>query len=430
MKKILATIIVVLVILGYLGLITAPYHFYRFATAEGVNSAYLKLKKPHRSMLEGGNYKMLRTKEISENSTSQWQNIHFGNFIVPFPLEHPLYLLVPYFKKVNGEHLFGYQVVDSGNREIARVVFEKPKTFLLEVERHRLFQLPLFKNYILSKSMDDIWRDLFQKNILKSPFLKSIWQDPKNNLLIWKVPLQEMSYDLFILEARQRYFPVDTQSISYWKSEKQGLIELEDEESKKGKAKRYSEEVLMLKEGNIIYPIRLRTRRSSYSAKAFKQRFLRTVKYKKSLDSSSVALYSDYKALSYQSKLAPAGFNLLFASLSHEEKSRSFLKEMIQFLERGRNEKVILSPLYRYAFDIFGSSFSTSDENLKETFRERLSREVKNEENKEREEILTIPDVEMPEQFDSEEDKVKRYLQKAKDKGIDRDRSRDRLVID
>lgn len=414
-----------------MGVLLTPYHFYRLVMHEGMDSEYLELEKLGRNYHKGDLYNYIRTKEISEKSTSQWENVHFNDFIVPMPMEHPLFILKPHFEKSNGEYLLGYELLDPRLNERARVVFYKPFEFKLELHKHKLFEMPLFKNFILSKGTERVWSDLFVKDLTKSVYLKSIWQRSfPENLLFWKLPIKEMVYDLYILSLRRRILPKDLTSIMYIKNTKIGIAQVIDDETKNGRGKSFNQEIIYVNEGRFIYPILFRSKLKTPEIEAYRQRFLGTLKFKKSIPSSSIAIYSEFKSLSYEAKLKPAGMNLLFSALSHEKRSKSFVREMIQFLERGKSEKVILDSLYKYAYELFGSSFSTVLNNRKETQSEKLVREVKEEEIRENQKILNMPLEDLPESFDSQEEKIKRYLQKAKDSNKQNRHKKDVFIVD
>jgi hypothetical protein len=430
-KKIILVILVLLGILSYIGVILTPYHFYRMAMKEGMDGQFFKLGPLGENYHKGSVYNFVRTKEISERSSSQWENLHFNDFVVPMPMEHPLFTLKPHFEKINSDYLFGYQLLDPRNKERARVLFYRPYEFKLEVHKHRLFEMPLFKNYILAQGMDKVWSDLFEKDLTKSEYLSSVWLRPfPDNILFWKLPIKEMVYDLFILSMRHRVLPQNLVVINYFKNSHRGLVEIVDSETKNGKGKSFKEEMIYVRVGRLVYPILFRSKLETPEIEAYRQRFLGTLTYKKSTPSSSIAIYSEYKNLSYEAKLKPAGMNLLFSALSHEKKSKAFVREMIQFLERGKSQKVILDSLYSYAYGLFGSSFSTFLANRKETQREKLFREMSEEQKAENDDILNMPLEDLPENFDSQEEKIKRYLQKAKDKGNENKEKKNVFIVD
>jgi hypothetical protein len=427
--KVIVGLIVLVLFLGYVALIRMPYHFYYLALNEGIKSRYLDLDKFTEGYYSGGNYEILRTKEIRDKSSSEWDNLHFGEFIVPLPMEHPQFLLVPYFEKYNGEYLLGYRLVDAEQKELVKVLFMQPRNYRLELHHHKLFQMPIFKNDILKRDIHGVWKDLFARDLKNSKYLKGMASRAfPSNLNLLSMPIKEMVYDLFLLSVRGKTFPANVKAIQYWEDLDRGLLEVVDDETKQGRGKSFKQELLMVRDQSVIYPIMIRTKLAVSEAEAYRQRFFRTIKLKKSTKDSSIAIYSEYKNLTYDAKLEQSGFALLYAALSHERGSRAFLKEMIQFLERDQSERVILKPLYDYAYAIFGSSFSTQNNELKETAREKLFREMQEEETTEMNTMLNTKVEDMPESFNSSEDKVKRYLQEAKD--AKKTKRRDMMIVD
>lgn len=428
MKKVLI-LLVLLVGFSYLGALIVPYHFYKLALNDGISSKYLNLKSMQPQYYKAHPYKILRTKEISAGSSSEWSNLHFGEFIVPFPMEHPQFIIVPYFEKFGDEHLFGYRLVDHRYRDIVKVVFLAPLEYKLELHHHRLFQMPLFKNYILEKELDKVWRDMFERDLSQSSYLNGLWSRPfPDNLNIMATPIKEMVYDLFILSMRERLLPSELEKISYWEELDRGLLEVTDDESRAGRGKSFSQEILMVRKDNLVHPILIRTKLETVEAQAYRERFLRTLELKKSMKHSSVAIYSEYKKLDYSAKMEQGGMALLYAALSHEKGSRAFLREMIQFLERDKSDKVILDSLYDYAYALFGSSFSTTN-NLKETAQEKLQRGIEEEEKAEAEQMRRLQIADESEQFGSSDEKVRRYLRKAKDKRHKKDSKMPKTMI-
>jgi hypothetical protein len=102
---------------------------------------------------------------------------------------------------------------------------------------------------------------------------------------------------------------------------------------------------------------------------------------------------------------------------------------MIRFLERGKNKKVYLDPLYKYGYEHYGTSFSNLLEKLRETEKEKLDRKVKEEEQFKRKSLEDITILDEVEKFESNEEKIKFYLQKGKDEGEGRTDSKS-LIID
>jgi len=239
-----------------------------------------------------------------------------------------------------------------------------------------------------------------------------------------------MVYDLFILKSRERFFPIDTQEIRYWIKKDFGIAEVTDKETKLGKPKQFREEYIFILHENRVYRILLRTRLEDYMAERYRQNFLNTLEFKASHGDSSIGLYSAFQKLSYRDKLSPTGFTYLFAALSHKKTSREFLREMIQFLERGKNDRVFLTPLYNYAYEIYGSSFSKDLQKLKESQAEKLKRKIGEETQELSNQLKNEDFVDQRESFKNNDEKVKFYLQKAKDSGMDTGHNSNSTIID
>jgi hypothetical protein len=140
-------------------------------------------------------------------------------------------------------------------------------------------------------------------------------------------------------------------------------------------------------------------------------------------------LYAAFQNLKYKEKLTPGGLTYLYAAFSHQKESKSFLSQMISFLERGNSKRLFLDPLYDYGFLRHGTNFSKDLEKLKETQGEKLKRKTEEEEAILRKKLKDITILDEVEKFESEEEKIKFYLQKAKDEG-DTTKDDKSLIID
>lgn len=105
----------------------------------------------------------------------------------------------------------------------------------------------------------------------------------------------------------------------------------------------------------------------------------------------------------------------LYTAWSHDISNRDYVRVIIYFLERGSSNLKYLKPFYEYSYKKFGSNFSGEEGNLDETNEEKLKRKSKEELEKE---IRNAEDNSKPKtegNFNSPEEKIKYYLQKAKD---------------
>lgn len=415
MRFVLPLILIVLIGAGYVSSTRLPYHFYQEALLKGINSPFLQLRKLPDRFYAGQDYRFIRMIGVTSDSKDQWENLHFNDFKIPFPVRHPSFLVVPWIEKEGQEYLFGFQVLNYNYEVINKVVIRKSQRFKLELYHHRIFQLPLFEKMILEKGLRSAWKDLFTKDFFESPYLKtpSVFE----TLFPSNIPLTQMVYDLFIMTVRERFFPVKLEEIAYWPKRELGIIEVKDDETLAGKPKKFHQEVIYYLEGDQIYTIEVKTRLEDFMAEKYRQKLLENISFKKSEKDSSIPLYASFQSLDYKMKLTPNGLNYLYAAFSHQKESKTFLSQMIRFLERGKNEKVYLDPLYNYAYQRHGTNFSNEMDKLQETAEEKLKRKTEEEERLEREKLENEDILDVRENFKNKEQKINFYLQKAKDQG-------------
>jgi hypothetical protein len=144
---------------------------------------------------------------------------------------------------------------------------------------------------------------------------------------------------------------------------------------------------------------------------------------------ASTPIYSDYKQLPFYKKVGQTGLAYLFASWSHHQEDREYLREMIQFMERGKQNQNILRPLYDFAFAKFGTTFSRHEKNRREVASEKLKRK-REEELKAEIKAAESLDYNTETEFTNDQEKIKFFLRKAKDSKEDSDQKRKMLVVD
>ena len=59
--------------------------------------------------------------------------------------------------------------------------------------------------------------------------------------------------------------------------------------------------------------------------------------------------------MNYQSRIDQEGMIYLLATWSHIPNDKNVIREMIQFLEKGKGNLLFLQPLYNYSYKKFGS---------------------------------------------------------------------------
>ncbi len=415
MKKFLPLVFLAALITGYLALLRLPYHFYREAVTTGVSSRFLHLEKMPDLFYMGEAYQISRMMGINSDELNLWEDLHFNDFEIPFPVKHPSFLVTPIIYREAGTHRFGYNILNFEKEEINRVIFHDKYRFRLELHENLIFSLPVFERTILRRGLEQIWHDLYRKNIFRSAFLKEPeWLE---NLNPMNIPLNDMVYDLFILSLRQKYFPKNTKTIQYWPKKKLGILEVESNEVKEDKPVRYLQELIHFPVQDQVHVIELRTLLEDFPAEKYRQRFFKNIKFKESYKEASIPLYSKFQKLDYQDKFTPTGLLFLYSAFSHQKDSKSFLRQSIQFMERGKNDRIYLDPFYRYGYDLYGSNFSQIINKRVETQAEKLERKKREEEDKRRAEIEGREVDVGADKFDSVESKINFFLQNAKESG-------------
>jgi hypothetical protein len=411
MRILISLILVGLVLVTSLYLLAmAPFHFYGLALDEGVDSSYLKLGALGESMTKGGAYEWDRVDGVFSEERKNWKRFHFSKFEIPLPVHHPYFLVIPDLKVNYDPPRLGVKMLDSVKMLRASLHTMKDIDFILKFGTHKIFNLPAFKNYILKIDPQTIWKDLFQKDLALKGF--SLF-DPS---IISGASYKDLVYNLFLLNMRKNMFPSEVKKISYFEPKNFGVVEVEFETDSIIKDN-YRVEYVYLLENGIIHRIKLKTKSFDLITEALRKRILMQLVYKASAPEDSIQIYNEYKKLSYQQRIDQEGMIYLFAAWTHNIDNENFLREMIKFLERGKGNNIHLQPLYEFSYKKYGSNYSGDDSKRLETAQKRLERKT-SEELEIEIETERKRNVESSEgQFNTDEDKIKFFLKKAKDDG-------------
>lgn len=418
--KIFALCLTLLVLLWLaLGLVVVPYHFYYTAVNEGIRSEYLNLRSSSIRVVEADIEKLnTKGKNIFSNE-NLWQIFHFKNYTVPLPTHNPQVILNPRLEVAKNGDLIGATFVERRGKELLSFIERRPFSFKLYMDQEKIFTLPLVKNKILVRNIDDIWKDIFSLNL-------SVKQlNMKNFVDVLKsYKLEDLTYKLFILHMRQNLFSkFSPLSISFIKERSYGSVKYSDFDERF-----INERVYMLRNG-VVYVMELRYHKYSEQAILLRDRFLEVLEYKKSTNDSALKIYAHYRTLPYHKRISQEGFSFLFAGWSHTMEKEEFLREMIHFLERGRNNISQLNELYQYASKKYGTSFSKKDkwleglERVDKKLERKISEEVKADIDalKENQRVIQEGD------FTDLEQRMFYYLNKAKSEKTNIDKSDKKL---
>lgn len=407
-KKILLLTIGLFLIAVAAGLfVIAPYHIYTLTLTEGVNTRFL-LMNPSRSVFyDGQEFEFFSKEENLSEDGSLYKVFHFSNFQMPLPLNHPSFSIIPSIEIESTGPRLGGHFLDGRNNELFSFMIEKTYKFETVSGDQKLFSLPIFRNHIQRKTDEEVWRDLFSKKLsLPSNIGKSFYE---SLMELREVSYSDLVYNLYVLYNRSHLFPKNIKRISFDAKSGNGLVEIASSDP------RFRVERLYLIDKGIIYSITIKTNIGNIVAENFRSKLLRETIYKGSTIDSAIPIYAQYKSITYSNRIDQQGMTYLFAAWSHDLINREYVRVIILFLERGKQNLKYLKPFYEYAYKKFGSNLSGTSEILLETAEEKLKRKLKEELENEikKEEMLNKPKFEGS--FNSPDEKIKFYLQKAKE---------------
>ena len=398
-------------------LITMPYHFYDTAINRGIESGYLNLKKQSVSLLNGSIIKVKGLSEEENIKQTLWKNFHFYNYTIPLPIHHPQIESIPQIQSGLKGPLLGMKFYDLNKSKLFSFQDRLNFAFKLEVDKEKLFYLPMVKKIIVSKDIKKIWKDLFTLEVRLPRKNKQGWIEYGQQL--FKIPYETLLYNLFILHTRERLFKkFNVGSIGYVPENRLGVINLKSSE------KSLIKEIVFILENGVIYGMTIETKRWDVLAESIRNRFLYIIKFKLTNKLESINIYNHYKMLSYNKRTGQQGMIYLYSGWSHAGNQKEFLREMIQFLERGITNLDQLKPLYKYAFERYGTSFSLKEKRLRnfESIQNKIERKVSEEITKDiKNDGKEAPDEEG--QFTNEKAKIKYYLEQGKKESVDLEES-------
>ena len=419
-KTLFLTIALLLVAIGLTLFVIAPYHIYTLTLTEGVSTSFLAMKPSLPSFYDG--QEMLFKKDLgnAREDSALYNIFHFSNLLMPMPYNNPIFSLIPTIKIESTGPRLGATFIDGKGADMVSFMIEKTYKFETVSGDQKLFLLPIFRNHILKKSDNEVWKDLFSKKLslpsnIGSSFYKSL-------LTLKNVSYNDLVYNLYILYNRNHFFPKDTLRISFDKQTNYGLLELPSDDPK------YLMERLLIIEKGIVYSIAIRTKINDFAAEHFRERIIKETIYKVSTIDSAIPIYAQYKNISYGNRIDQQGMSYLFAAWSHDLVNREYVRVIILFLERGKSNLKFLKPFYEYAYKKFGSTLSGKDDLLLENIDEKLKRKMKEELEGEVKKEERAENSNFEGNFSTPDEKVKYYLDKAKETKTNSDDSKNVLI--
>lgn len=332
----------------------------------------------------------------NEDYSQLWRDFPIGNTKIPMPVRHPLFQTVPLiesFGKKNPPQV-GMIIYSPNDREISRV-YALPTSLIKDyTQGQELFKLPYVRNRLLKIDQTKLWQDVFSYSIeVKS---KS---------------LDDMIYDLYVLYLRSKMLPNDMRKYGLLK-DTQALVELDSND------KDYIIELVMNYDSGRVDSYILKTEKNNEESRKLRAKFLDNISFVPADKAMGKILYTEFKQLNFARQVDQEGMLYLFSAWTQETESVELLKEMIFYLERGRNRGLQLRPLYTFAMKHYGKTFTTrnifnehDDPNLV------LQRKIEIENIERTQEALRTKEKAPLEAELTPDEKMNLYLKKAKEEG-------------
>ncbi|MBT4936948.1 hypothetical protein HON22_03435 [Candidatus Peregrinibacteria bacterium] len=415
---------IITLIVGLAGLIMfAPYHIYILAIEEGIDSEYFSFSDRLDTFTSSKTYKIGKNEVVSFSENDQlWKSLHFNNFELPLPIRHPLMRLRPTVELNKKELNFHLQFKDNFDVTFLSLTSEATFQFTPYLGNQKLFYLPYFKEMILSKSESALWKDIFSRDI-KLPRQKN------DGLLdyakkIWNVPYEELVYNLYILQMREKYLPKKVNQFAFYKlGEQEVAIATTKNESELELDNQY----LFIRTGKTVYSLKLMAKKFHSLSKFSIRKIIKNIKIKKTNPDASTFLYSFFRSFDIDRRGEDEAMVYLYLAWIHDPSKKEYLREIIFYMEREKRNIKEISPLYDLAYKLYGTNFSNDKEKLKESSAMLLKRKIREELNEDikRE---TATDLKVKDEFKNTEEKINFYLNKAKEENQNSDQEESTLI--
>jgi hypothetical protein len=338
MKVILVTllfIISVVICLAGVGLVS-PYYYYNEFVNNNYSNKWYWLSNFNEKQLSPHLSKKLKSAETKNEAL--WKKFQFGDLQIPLPVKNPFYFVTPKLKYniKNKRTDFGVSINNPEGRSLIDVYYLPNQSFPNFLSNHDIFQIPLIQNHIKQKSKNQIWKDVFTKEIGD-----------------WNIPFSEMVYNLYLLEFRTKILGNQLVNFGFFPELQMAFIELDYFN------KNYTNELILKKRGNQIFSFILLTDKKSTEAQLLRYKLINEIEYVESVPTLTDIIYKEYKALSYRDKIDHKGMLYLLSAWSHKPDRINILQEAIGTLEKGKRNQKVLESLYIYMFKRFGKVYST-----------------------------------------------------------------------
>lgn len=328
--------ITVLFIAAILIIVVAPNYYYFKVLKTGSDGKFFKLKNYKPRLAKPG--RLIGEEPGRVDNPELWKQFHVRDVIIPLPVRHPLYFVSPIIKHNKSNPDLGVRILKPDGRELAQIVFLPTDYLSPKLDGQKLFEIPIFRSKLEGLNQNRLWTDLFNKDLSKFQF-----------------SVQELIYNLFLLDLRHKFFPQEIQNFHLSKDKKFALIEVAS------KNRDYRTELVLNYQDGVILSYIIITDRQTEGALSLRNYFLNNIRLEPGSISLSKIIYREYQTLTYPRRIDLEGMTYLFSAWSHETQNREFIRTMIEGLERGAKKgdhTEQLKELYIYAYEKYNTTFS------------------------------------------------------------------------
>lgn len=334
---------IILIIIFVVGLIftgltvsfITPYYLYNKAVNKNFKSKWFSLDVYSKEFLRPD--LNIPFKKLNLPNPEFWQKFHFGDLHIPLPVKNPFFFVVPNldYNKKTRRTKFGISILNSSNEKISEIFFLPNGRFPNYIGEQEVFELPLVRKQIVNRSNDEIWKDVFSRDISE-----------------WKIKTEDMAYNLYLLEFRSKILKSNTKTFGFLEGIDKVLIDVEYPN------KDYTAELVINKRGDKLYSFLIVSRKENDEAKLIRYKFINDMDYIESTTSLSDIIFREFKSLSYADQIDHTGMLYLLSAWSHNDSKKALIEQSIFFLERGDRNQNQLKSLYKYYFDRYNKFFS------------------------------------------------------------------------
>ena len=332
--SVLFFVTVLIVLVGFS--LVMPYYYYNKFVNSGHSNKWFGVRDYTTKIL-----KPLPAEDFEKVATPNeqlWRKFHFGDLNIPLPVKNPFYYVTPIlqFQEKSKTTDFGLSISSPSGRKLLDVYYLANKSFPNFLNNHDLFQIPILARQIKEKTNEQIWKDVFTKEIGD-----------------WNIPYSEMVYNLYLLEFRSKMMSSKVEEFQFHPKTNMASFKLEYFN------KDYVNELIITKRGQQLFSFILISEKNDADAKILRSKLIHEIEYIKSTPGLSDIIYNEYKALDFRDQIDHKGMLFLLSAWSHTPNNEELIKEAIASLERGRDNENVLEALYKYAFERFGKVFTS-----------------------------------------------------------------------